>query len=140
MRSPALVADGRHLLTDVVTSAGVIVGLLLVPLDRLAWLDPVLAASLPLNILWSGWGLMKESVGGLMDEALPEAMLGRVREVIADQRGGRHRGPRPAHPPRRPDDLHRFPSRGAGWHERDRRPRHLRPPGARAEGRDRRMR
>ncbi|KAB0266409.1 cation diffusion facilitator family transporter [Microvirga brassicacearum] len=83
LRSPALTADGRHLMTDVVTSAGVIVGLLLVPLTGWNWLDPVLAAFVAINIIWSGWMLMKESIGGLMDEALPETMLSRVREVIA---------------------------------------------------------
>jgi len=83
MRSPALVADGRHLLTDVITSAGVIVGLLLVPITGWHWLDSALAALVAVNILWSGWGLMKESIGGLMDEALPEATLSRVREIIA---------------------------------------------------------
>jgi cation diffusion facilitator family transporter len=83
LRSPALAADGRHLLTDVVTSAGVILGLLLVPFTGWVWLDSALAAFVALNILWSGWGLIKESVGGLMDEALPEATLSRVREIIA---------------------------------------------------------
>lgn len=88
MRSPALVADGRHLLTDVVTSAGVLVGLLLVPVTGWHWLDPALAAVVAVNILWSGWGLMKESIGGLMDEALPEATLARVREIIAKNAEG----------------------------------------------------
>ena len=83
LRSPALVADGRHLFTDVVTSAVVIIGLLLVPLTGWAWLDSALAAMVAVNILWSGWGLVKESVGGLMDEALPETTLIRVREIIA---------------------------------------------------------
>jgi cation diffusion facilitator family transporter len=83
LRSPALVADGRHLFTDVVTSAVVILGLLLVPLTGWAWLDSALAAMVAVNILWSGWGLIKESVGGLMDEALPETTLIRVREIIA---------------------------------------------------------
>jgi len=88
LRSPALVADGRHLLTDVVTSAGVLVGLLLVPVTGWHWLDPALAAVVAVNILWSGWGLMKESIGGLMDEALPEATLTRVREIIAKNAEG----------------------------------------------------
>jgi cation diffusion facilitator family transporter len=82
-RSPALTADGRHLMTDVMTSAVVVIGLLLVPLTGWAWLDPVLAAFVALNIIWSGWMLMKESIGGLMDEALPEEILSRVRDVIA---------------------------------------------------------
>jgi cation diffusion facilitator family transporter len=83
LRSPAIVADGRHLFTDVVTSAGVLIGLLLVPVTGWVWLDSVLAAFVAINILWSGWGLMKESIGGLMDEALPEATLSRVREIIS---------------------------------------------------------
>ncbi|MBD2747817.1 cation transporter [Microvirga sp. BT688] len=83
LRSPAIVADGRHLLTDVVTSAVVIIGLLLVPLTGWTWLDSALAAMVAVNILWSGWGLIKESIGGLMDEALPETTLIRVREIIA---------------------------------------------------------
>jgi cation diffusion facilitator family transporter len=83
LRSPAVVADGRHLLTDVVTSVGVLAGLMLVPVTGWAWLDSGLAALVAVNILWSGWGLMKESIGGLMDEALPEATLTRVRDIIA---------------------------------------------------------
>jgi cation diffusion facilitator family transporter len=83
LRSPALAADGRHLMTDVVTSAGVLVGLLLVPLTGWAWLDPALAALVAVNILWSGWGLMKESIGGLMDEAVPDKVLGQIRDIIA---------------------------------------------------------
>lgn len=88
LRSPAIVADGRHLLTDVVTSAGVIVGLVLVPITGWTWLDSVLAAFVAINILWSGWGLIKESIGGLMDEALPEATLSRVREIISGNAEG----------------------------------------------------
>ncbi|WP_210492535.1 cation diffusion facilitator family transporter [Microvirga antarctica] len=83
LRSPALVADGRHLLTDVMTSGGVIAGLLLVPFTGWYWLDSVLAALVAVNIIWSGWALIKESIGGLMDEALPESILTRVREIIA---------------------------------------------------------
>src|SRR3712207_1256285 len=83
LRSPALAADGRHLLADVVTSLGVLAGLLLVPVTGLQRLDPALAALVALNILWSGWGLMKASIGGLMDEAVPHKVLGQNREVIA---------------------------------------------------------
>ncbi|HZH11199.1 MAG TPA: cation diffusion facilitator family transporter [Microvirga sp.] len=88
LRSPALAADGRHLLTDVVTSAGVLVGLVLVPVTGWTWLDSVLAAFVAVNILWSGWGLIKESIGGLMDEALPESTLSRVREIISSNAQG----------------------------------------------------
>ena len=88
LRSPALAADGRHLLTDVVTSFGVLAGLLLVPVTGLHQLDPALAALVALNILWSGWGLMKESIGGLMDEAVPEKVLVQIREIIAGNADG----------------------------------------------------
>jgi cation diffusion facilitator family transporter len=88
LRSPAITADGRHLLTDVFTSVGVLIGLLLVPITGWIWLDSVLAAFVAVNILWSGWGLMKESIGGLMDEALPEATLSRVREIISSNAEG----------------------------------------------------
>src|SRR3712207_4513157 len=53
LRSPALVADGRHLFTDVITSVGVIIGLLFVPLTGWHWLDSALAAVVAVNILWS---------------------------------------------------------------------------------------
>ena len=87
-RSPALVADGRHLLTDVITSGGVLVGVALVAVTGWAVLDPALAALVALNILWSGWGLMKESVGGLMDEAAPPDTLKRIRELISTNAAG----------------------------------------------------
>lgn len=83
LRSPALTADGRHLLTDVITSFGVLVGLVLVMLTGWSILDPALAAVVAVNILWSGWGLMKESISGLMDEAVPEKTLNRIRDIIA---------------------------------------------------------
>jgi len=83
LRSPALAADGRHLLTDVITSFGVLAGLLLVTVTGWSILDPALAAVVAVNILWSGWGLMKESISGLMDEAVPEKELNLIREIIA---------------------------------------------------------
>ncbi|WP_112661788.1 cation diffusion facilitator family transporter [Microvirga flavescens] len=82
-RSPALVADGRHLFSDVLTSVGVLAGLGLATLTGWHVLDPALAALVALHILWSGWGLMKESVGGLMDEAMPKEALERVKELIS---------------------------------------------------------
>jgi cation diffusion facilitator family transporter len=87
-RSPALVADGRHLLTDVVTSGGVLVGVLLVALTGWTVLDPALAAFVALNILWSGWQTLKESVGGLMDAGVPPHTLSRIRELISSNAGG----------------------------------------------------
>jgi cation diffusion facilitator family transporter len=87
-RSPALVADGRHLLTDVVTSVGVLVGLLLAIATGIAILDPIIAALVALNILWSGWRMIRESVGGLMDEAAPPETLDRIRQVISANASG----------------------------------------------------
>jgi cation diffusion facilitator family transporter len=87
-RSPALVADGWHLLTDVATSVGVLVGLGLAALTGWQILDPALAAVVALNILWAGWRLMRESVGGLMDEAVTAEVARRIRQVIADNAEG----------------------------------------------------
>ena len=87
-RSPALQADGRHLMADVLTSAGVLVGLALQVATGWTTLDPALAALVAVNILWSGWGLVKESVGGLMDAALAPDTLDRVRAVISQHAAG----------------------------------------------------
>ncbi len=83
MRSPALVADGKHVLTDVVTSAGVLVGFVLVPVTGWPVLDPLIAGLVALNVLWTGWSLMKESVGGLMDAAPPPDVVARIRELVS---------------------------------------------------------
>ena len=82
-RSPALLADARHLLADVVTSGGVILGVGLVMLTGILWIDPLLAALTAVNILFSGWRLMRESFGGLMDEAVPPDELGNIRRLVA---------------------------------------------------------
>lgn len=82
-RSPALMADGKHLLSDVVTSIGVTVGIGLAVLTGWNVLDPALAGIVALNILWSGWQVIRESLGGLMDEAVPEERLSRIREAIS---------------------------------------------------------
>ena len=87
-RSPALVADGRHLLTDVVTSAGVLVGLVLAVLTGIPLLDPLLAALVAVNILWSGWRLIRELLGGLMDEAVPPEALEEIRRIISANADG----------------------------------------------------
>lgn len=88
LRAPALVADGRHVLTDVYTSGGVLVGVGLVALTGWQILDPILAAIVALNILWSGYAMVRDSVGGLMDEAVPPETLSRIREAIARTGGG----------------------------------------------------
>ena len=70
-RSVTLVADGKHLLTDVVTSAGVIVGVLLVALTGWGPLDPIVAIVVGVNILVTGYRLVSSSVTSLLDAALP---------------------------------------------------------------------
>ncbi len=87
-RSPAIEADGKHLMTDVVSTIGVLVGLGLVYLTGIAQLDAVLAALVALNILWSGWGVIRESVGGLMDVAVAPETGRIIREVIANSANG----------------------------------------------------
>ncbi|MCZ4255283.1 cation diffusion facilitator family transporter [Sulfitobacter sp. G21635-S1] len=87
-KSPALVADGRHLFTDVLTSFGVAFGILLAFATGLWVLDPLMAVVVALNILWSGSKVVKESLSGLMDEAVPESELDQIREIIATEAGG----------------------------------------------------
>jgi len=88
LRSPALVADGRHLFTDVVTSVGVLVGVLLASWTGVRVIDPIVAALVAVNILWTGWGLVRESVGGLMDEALAPDRVDRIRSIISREAEG----------------------------------------------------
>ncbi|WP_336069643.1 cation diffusion facilitator family transporter [Nitratireductor rhodophyticola] len=87
-RSPAMVADGKHLWTDVVTSAGVIFGLVLAVATGWYWLDPVMALVVALNILWHGWHLVGDSVQGLMDVSVEPEELARIERVIADNDEG----------------------------------------------------
>jgi cation diffusion facilitator family transporter len=82
LRSPALAADGKHLLADVVTSAGVLVGFALAVATGIWWLDPLLAAATALYILVSGTMVIRASVGGLMDEAPAAEIVARIRELV----------------------------------------------------------
>lgn len=82
-KSPAIAADGKHLMTDVISTGGVLVGLVLVYTTGIAQLDAVLAALVAINILWSGWGVIRDSVGGLMDVAVPADTQKTIREVIS---------------------------------------------------------
>lgn len=87
-RSPALVADGWHLLTDVATSVGVLAGLGLVAVTGWQVLDPALAALVAVNILWAGWRLVSESLSGLMDEAVTADVARHIRQVISTNAEG----------------------------------------------------
>ncbi len=81
-RSIALTADGHHLMTDVWTSGGVFLGVLLVSLTGWNRLDPLLAIAVALNVLWTGRALMRDSVAGLMDAALPPEDLAQLEAVL----------------------------------------------------------
>jgi cation diffusion facilitator family transporter len=87
-RSPALIADGRHLFTDVISSAGVLLGVIVAAMSGWERLDLILAGLVAVNILWSGWKVLKESVGGLLDQAVPPDTLARIRHVIAAEATG----------------------------------------------------
>lgn len=81
-RSIALEADAKHLVTDVWTSAGVVVGLLLVLFTGWLWLDAVVAIGVALNILKEGIELIWRSSQGLMDEAVDPQVLAQINEVL----------------------------------------------------------
>jgi cation diffusion facilitator family transporter len=81
-RSPALTADGFHVLTDVWTSLGVLTGLLLAAFTGWSWLDPLLAALVALNILWTGYRLTMGSLSGLLDEAVSPDIQGQIHAAI----------------------------------------------------------
>lgn len=82
-RSVALEADARHLMTDVWTTAGVVIGVALAVVTGWSWLDPAVALLVALNILREGWELVQRSVHGLMDHALDEPELARLNELLA---------------------------------------------------------
>jgi cation diffusion facilitator family transporter len=81
-RSVTLTADGKHLLTDVWTSLGVVIGVLLVGLTGWQRLDPIVAAIVGLNILVTGFRLVSQSVVSLLDAAMPADDLARVTAVL----------------------------------------------------------
>ncbi|MFM6929794.1 MAG: cation diffusion facilitator family transporter [Bdellovibrio sp.] len=72
--SEALRASGSHVLSDVLTTVGVMVGLGVVLFTQFTWLDPVIAILVGLQLAWSGWVIVRESLGGLLDEASEESV------------------------------------------------------------------
>lgn len=89
-RSVALEADGRHLITDVWTSVGVVLGLVLAAATGWWWMDAVVAIAVALNILREGVRLVWQSSQGLMDESLEPDILATIDTVLKDfafQRG-----------------------------------------------------
>lgn len=81
--SMAIEADGRHIFTDVLTTAGVVGGLVLVRLTGIAALDPLVAIAVALSILGTGYGLVRRAIGGLMDEADEPTLEGICRALEA---------------------------------------------------------
>lgn len=79
-RSLTLVADGKHLMTDVWTSVGVIIAVIAVAITGWLRLDPIIAFAVGVNILVTGWRLLAQSADGLMDRALSDADH---RDIIA---------------------------------------------------------
>jgi cation diffusion facilitator family transporter len=86
-RSPALKADGLHILSDVITSIGVLTGVALAWLTHWWILDPLLAIVVALNILWMGVQLLWESSQGLMDMGMTSTELTRLHDIICVQMG-----------------------------------------------------
>jgi cation diffusion facilitator family transporter len=81
-RSPALVADGWHLLTDVLTSVGVIVGLVLAAITGWTILDPLLAVVVAVNILFAGYQITLDSMSGLLDRSAGSEVEEQIRAAI----------------------------------------------------------
>ncbi|MDK8767749.1 cation diffusion facilitator family transporter [Corynebacterium freneyi] len=105
-RSITLTADGKHLMTDVWTSAGVVVAVFLVWLTQWWWLDPVIALLVALNILITGYKLLMEAGGGLMDRAMDGADRADVDRILDSHRD-----------PARSIDVHEIRTRVSGRQE-----------------------
>lgn len=88
IRSPALIADAKHLGTDVITSTGILVGLLLVVATGILWLDSALAALTAVYILWAGLQMLRHSLSGLMDAAPDAETLARIRRTVSQHAEG----------------------------------------------------
>jgi cation diffusion facilitator family transporter len=88
--SIALEADGRHLLTDVWTSVGVICGVMLVALTGWAILDPLIGLAVASHIVWTGFMLMRRSYSGLLDAAIPANEVADIERIFAEYRHRYH--------------------------------------------------
>jgi cation diffusion facilitator family transporter len=104
-RSVAVEGDARHLMTDVWTSAGVIVGVGLAAATGWLWLDPIVAIAVAANILREGVHLMWRSTEGLMDHALEPDVLADIEKTLAQFR---HRAIRFDHVSSRRSGRRRF--------------------------------
>jgi cation diffusion facilitator family transporter len=87
-RSKSLLADGKHLWTDVISTGAVLVGVMVAALSGYQKLDAILAALVGVTILWSGWEVVRDSVIGLMDVAVDPRKLARIKELISSSADG----------------------------------------------------
>ncbi len=83
LQSVALRADAHHLLTDVWTSFGVVLGLLLVKLTGWLILDPIIALAVAANIIWAGFRLLRETGSELLDRSLPSEEQQQIKTILA---------------------------------------------------------
>ena len=102
VRSITLVADGKHVLSDFWTSLGVFIGLLLVHLTGIAWLDPLAAAAVGVNLAVTGVRLVRQAAGGLLDEEDSALLALLVQRLRSQPAPGDHPAAPPARPARRP--------------------------------------
>jgi cation diffusion facilitator family transporter len=98
-RSITLEADARHLLTDVWTSAGIVIGIGVVALTGWIRLDPIIALVVAMNILWTGIKLLRRSVLGLLDVTLSQAEQAAIKQVLGryERKGIRYHALRTRH-------------------------------------------
>lgn len=80
--SISLTSNGKHLMTDVITSGGVLVGVGIVALSGWQILDPIVAILVAVNIVWTGVGIVRRSVGGLMDSALSVDKVTKIKQIV----------------------------------------------------------
>ncbi len=85
-QSLTLVADGQHVLSDFWTTVGIVVGLLLVRVTGFWWLDPLVAAVVAVNLMWTGFRLVRHAAGGLLDEE-DTLLLNRLLGVLGGHVG-----------------------------------------------------
>lgn len=87
-QSPTLIAGGQHVLSDVWASAALVAGFILIPLTGWDRLDSILAGLIALNVLRTGWDMMRTSISGLMDAAPDPETLARIRQIISANASG----------------------------------------------------
>uniref|UniRef100_A0A486XUQ5 Cobalt-zinc-cadmium resistance protein n=1 Tax=Rheinheimera sp. BAL341 TaxID=1708203 RepID=A0A486XUQ5_9GAMM len=81
--SPALEGDGKHLMTDVWTTVGVVLGVALAAYSGYTWLDPLVAIAVALHILHEGGNILFKAINRLMDKALPEQRISQIEQILA---------------------------------------------------------